>query len=80
MPFCKKCGTVYPKSMGVCPSCNAKEQLALHQAQAQGVPYESPEEERAVKKRRWIALCIAVPGLIAFLYAIGYIMKSLSQS
>jgi len=79
MPFCKTCGTFYPKSMGICPKCNAEQIL---QEQPEGVrPLEMTEEELKEKRKRgWIGICIGVPGLIALLYVIGLVMKVLGKN
>lgn len=69
MPFCKTCGTYYPKSLGVCPKCNADELLL-------SAPEPEPltqEEEKALRKRRWVGICIGIPAMIALIYLLYYI-------
>lgn len=76
MPFCKKCGTFYPNSLGVCPKCNANDILA---EQPPEIQYAEMDEGEAAKHRRraWIGILIGVPGFIALIYFIYLLMKVL---
>lgn len=77
MPFCKTCGTFYPKSMGICPKCNANE-LLEQQADAAPPPL-TPEAEHALKKRRWITIIVGLPMLIGLIYGIYYVVRQLQS-
>ncbi len=77
MPFCKTCGTFYPKSLGVCPKCNADE-ILLERREAVA-PKEMKEEDAGMLGRRsWLQLLIGVPALILFLYGMFYMISRLS--
>ncbi len=75
MPFCKTCGTYFPKSLGVCPTCNAHEVLHTQDEP----PALAPEEQKKFLLRRWLSICVLVPGLIGFIYLIYYIMFQLKS-
>jgi hypothetical protein len=74
MPFCKTCGTFYPKSLGVCPSATP---TSCWNSKRTQYPPARPEAEYALKKRRWIAIIVGLPMLIGFIYGIYYIVKLL---
>lgn len=76
MRFCKKCGTPYTKSLGVCPKCNAQQWLERSPEEAK--TDLSEQELQAKRKRSWIGILIGVPALIGFLYGIYYIIKLLT--
>ena len=76
--FCKTCGSYYTKSLGVCPKCNAAEKLQEYQ-QSEANSFSGEPRERLLR-RRWITLIIGIPGLIAFLYLMSYIMKLLMEA
>ncbi len=78
MPFCKICGTFYPKSLGVCPKCNEK-QILEEQPEAVRPASLSEAEASRQRQRSWIGICIGVPALIGLLYGIYYVMQLLSR-
>ena len=74
MPFCKKCGSFYTKALGVCPACNAEEQM---RKQEEEHAQEKPEKNGSGEiKRRWTGILIFVPAMIAFIYLIIYFTKA----
>lgn len=76
MKFCKKCGTLYASSLGVCPKCNPA--IAEHAAQAADEP--AAPVDPAQRKRQWIAICLGVPGLILFLYLAIWGLRALGTA
>ena len=60
MKYCKKCGVLYSSLLEQCPKCNTA--LAEHEEPP------APEADKRVRTRQWIALCIGIPALIAFLF------------
>ena len=74
MKFCKKCGTLYGCSLGVCPRCNAKDVAG----QAEQAEQSQAAASAKTVKRQWIAILLGVPGLILFLYLVLGAFKALS--
>lgn len=76
MPFCKKCGTFYPNSLGDCPKCNANALLEEQPPELQAAEMSEEEASRA-RRKSWIQILIGVPALIGLLYLVAYLMKVL---
>ncbi|MDL2258492.1 hypothetical protein LJC42_05000 [Eubacteriales bacterium OttesenSCG-928-K08] len=74
MPFCKSCGTLYTKSLGVCPKCNAEQKMEEQNLEATPAD-ESPAEAKRHTRRRWLAILLGIPALIVFIYLMGLFMK-----
>ena len=74
MKFCKQCGTLYGRSLEVCPRCNAKN---VEQQAEQAEQSQSAASAKTVK-RQWIAILLGVPGLILFLYLVIGAFKLIS--
>lgn len=71
MQFCKKCGTLYLKSLPCCPKCNpVQEQKAEMEATA-------PQADEKTIRRQWIGIIIAVPTMILLTYLVGWFMQAL---
>ncbi len=71
MKFCKQCGTLYGRSLAVCPRCNAKN------VEQQAEQSQTAASAKTVK-RQWIAILLGVPGLILFLYLVIGAFKAIS--
>ncbi len=74
MKFCKQCGTLYGRSLAVCPRCNAKN---VEQQAEQAERSQTAASAKTVK-RQWIAILLGVPGLILFLYLVIGAFKAIS--
>lgn len=75
MKFCKKCGTLYGNSLGVCPRCNVTE--AEQAATDSGIAPTPATKEQV--KRHWLAICLGIPGLILFLYLVIWGVNALGN-
>ena len=71
MQFCKKCGTLYSKSLPCCPKCNPE---LDRQADIESL---APQADKKTIRRQWIAILIAVPTMILLTYLVGGFMQSL---
>jgi len=74
MKFCKKCGTLYGRSLDVCPKCNAA-QLA-EEATAAEISQSAAAE--SMVKKQWIGILVGVPAFIIFIYFIIWCFKMLT--
>ena len=69
MRYCKKCHILYSSFADACPKCGA-----LRQKQAE----PAPEEDGRAVRRDWLWLVLGIPALIAVMYLIVYLVKSVS--